>query len=694
MDSQAPTAQGAPLRAVYEFQCSEAECIAALTFNQARLIRRWSHSRTAIVLRVLTLAASLGFVSFAVSFVLDIRGGPGTGLGLCLGAVVALTIFSQMRLRRAFFRVVTAGDGTLRSRRILSVAEEGLRFRSHSEDRFVHSEWFVAWNGIRSIEQLGRQILVYQDDFSFISIPGSAFTGLAEQAEFIADLRRRAGISQRPARALSIQAAPLAAGDEAARDDHRGRANVPGNILRGLRLAFFLKPERDGARAPDGSWSALVALMFLGVALPFLVDLLQVGPKGSFDFSALPEAVFGLPVLMVGAWALARLFGRPRDTLTLLVALTSLTVSIELIDILVHLATKGRLERFAAAESPFAVLSNFLVPIWLTLAASVGAIRLLGAQGRRRLAAFLLTGLLLGLPLTIVDRHPTLWWAPRDEEAASSRQHKLTALANEDVFYLQPKLLEQQLAALKPGRRGVIDLYFIGLAAYARQDVFMKEVHSVAEMFDKRFDTAGRSLMLINNPATVNQSPIASSTSLGLALKRVGEVMDRDEDILFLFITSHGSRDHTATFDFWPMQFNTLDPGRLKALLDQSGIKRRVVVVSACYSGAFVDALKDDGTLVIAASAADKNSFGCSNDADFTYFGKAYFDEALRKTYSFSEAFEMARPVIAEREQQAHFSGSNPQMFVGAGIKRALAEFVRSRESKARRASERLVRTE
>src|SRR5258708_20917859 len=135
MDSQAPTAQGAPLRAVYEFRCSEAECIAALTFNQSRLMRRWSHSRTAIALRVLTLAASLSFVSFAVSFVLEIRGGPGTGLGLCFGAVVALTIFSQMRLRRAFFHLVTASDGTLRSRRILTVAAEGLRFRSHSEDR-------------------------------------------------------------------------------------------------------------------------------------------------------------------------------------------------------------------------------------------------------------------------------------------------------------------------------------------------------------------------------------------------------------------------------------------------------------------------------------------------------------------------------------------------------------------------------
>jgi hypothetical protein len=254
-------------------------------------------------------------------------------------------------------------------------------------------------------------------------------------------------------------------------------------------------------------------------------------------------------------------------------------------------------------------------------------------------------------------------------------------LRNEDVFYLQPRILERELARLRPGRRGVIDLYFIGVAAYAGQDVFMKEVRSVAKLFDDRFDTRGRSLALINNPATVRASPIATATSLDLALKRVAEVMDRDEDILFLFITSHGSKDHQATFDFWPMHLDPIDPARLRKMLDRSGIKRRVVVVSACYSGTFVDALRDDWTLAIAASAGDKKSFGCSNEADFTYFGKAYFDEALRHTYSFSEGFEIAAPVIAERERKASFDGSDPKMFVGARIRRALERFVKARKA-------------
>jgi len=95
--------------------------------------------------------------------------------------------------------------------------------------------------------------------------------------------------------------------------------------------------------------------------------------------------------------------------------------------------------------------------------------------------------------------------------------------------------------------------------------------------------------------------------------------------------------------------------------------------VSACYSGGFVDALKDENSLVITASAADHNSFGCSNEADFTYFGKAYFDEALRETYSVIEAFERAKPKIAAREKEQDYEGSEPQIFIGESIRRPLA---------------------
>jgi len=150
--------------------------------------------------------------------------------------------------------------------------------------------------------------------------------------------------------------------------------------------------------------------------------------------------------------------------------------------------------------------------------------------------------------------------------------------------------------------------------------------------------------------------------------------MNNGEDILFLFLTSHGSKTHRFSLDFAPLELHELNPEKLRALLDESGIKNRVVVISACYSGGFINTLKNENSLIISASASDKNSFGCSNEAEWTYFGKAFFDEALRKTHSFVEAFEMAKPVIAVWEKEQGYAPSEPQMALGEKIKPKLVK--------------------
>jgi hypothetical protein len=179
----------------------------------------------------------------------------------------------------------------------------------------------------------------------------------------------------------------------------------------------------------------------------------------------------------------------------------------------------------------------------------------------------------------------------------------------------------------------------------------------------------------------VASSPVASVTSLRASLKRVSEVMDKDEDILFLFLTSHASKTHHLALDLWPLQLQELEPTKLRELLDESGIKHRVIIISACYSGGFVNPLKDENTLVISASAVDKSSFGCSNEAEWTYFGKAYFDEALRKTHSFVDAFDSAKPVIAEWERNEGFVSSEPQIALGETIKPKLLKLARQLDS-------------
>lgn len=243
----------------------------------------------------------------------------------------------------------------------------------------------------------------------------------------------------------------------------------------------------------------------------------------------------------------------------------------------------------------------------------------------------------------------------------------------EKVYYKQFRLIGQATRALADQRPGIPDLYFVGFAGDASQDVFLREMNSVRDLFDSRFDTRGRSLALINNAATVDTVPLANSHNLLAALDQVAARMDREEDVLFLFLTTHGKPGILAV-NFDPLQLNNLTAPDLRSLLDRAEIKWRVIVVSACYSGSFIDVLKTENTLIVTAARKDRVSFGCSHENDFTYFGRAYFDQALRKTYSFIDAFGDARKIVNTWEVDEELKPSLPQIFVGKNIEPKLAE--------------------
>lgn len=265
---------------------------------------------------------------------------------------------------------------------------------------------------------------------------------------------------------------------------------------------------------------------------------------------------------------------------------------------------------------------------------------------------------------------PDFWYPTRAAEAAEAGAPWIDT---ERTYYAQPRLLDAALSALKPGRRGVTDLYFLGFAGTATQDVFLKEVRAARRLFDERFGTRGRSLLLINNPRTVDKTPVASVSNLRLALAGMAQKMNVDEDVLFLFLTSHGS-PHRFSVDFPALALDDLSDDELKDMLDRSGIKWRVLVISACYSGSFIDALKDEHTLILTAAAANRTSFGCGSEENFTYFGDAFINTALRRQRSFVAAFEEAKRIIARRETAERLTPSEPQIYLGAAMTAKLHE--------------------
>lgn len=247
----------------------------------------------------------------------------------------------------------------------------------------------------------------------------------------------------------------------------------------------------------------------------------------------------------------------------------------------------------------------------------------------------------------------------------------------------QPALLKaalDRLAAEQPGRT---DLFFVGFAGDAQEDVFLHEAEAAQAVLDDRFGTSGRSLLLANNPQTVDRLPLASIDNLANALAGIGARMDRDQDVLFLFLTSHGREGGWLSTRFDPFRPRAFVARQLDAALDDAGIKWRVIVISACFSGAFIEPLADDNSLIITAARADRTSFGCGHDGRFTYFGEAYFGRALPATRSFVAAYESAKELVSQWERARGFVPSLPQIHVGRAIEAKLAEIETPAQSAA-----------
>ena len=430
-----------------------------------------------------------------------------------------------------------------------------------------------------------------------------------------------------------------------------------------MRMALFQRVAESRLHTEPLSLTSLVVVDgFANLLLGFIT----VGPAGHLAVDRLTAMMFPTGLGFVVSSLLAGLTGKPQKLALTMVILLAVGIPVHVLG--------GAIERglqtadFVDGEFPMPAIAA----VWVALATAKAVLNLLDVRGWRRIVVCANLLLFFALPLAAIPPAGSLWAANEDDY-----DKKYDALTGEEAFYLQPKLLDQALAGLARQHPGKTELFFLGFAGDAGQDVFLSEVLAVEEIMVERFGAAGHAISLINNYRTAETYPVASVTGLRRALLAVGNAMDKDNDILFLFVTSHGHSDFSIAVDFWPLRFATLNPKVLRQALDETGIKWRVVVVSACFSGGFIEPLRSDSSIVITASAADKSSFGCDDLNDWTYFGKAFFDEALRKDQDLAQAFAAARQSIARREAEENVdAASDPQMFAGPAMNSKWRSFI------------------
>lgn len=456
----------------------------------------------------------------------------------------------------------------------------------------------------------------------------------------------------------------------------------------GLRLLLFLPVKPQALRARLGEFVLIAALC---IAAKALFEFAEAGENAWFNPAGFTSVIAVWAVLALIVAALEWLTGSFR-VIDVLVAIGAVGVWIFALSALVEFApayarslgtlSPGTTEWVVFGASMTMFVWNY-VAIW-----RVG--RVAAPAGRRRFAFGLVAAVLLGtslLPSTPLFSNPNndagfslvgyaAEWLRSRRETRTADAPPRKPIDVERTFYRQPAMLDASQAALKHSTKDRPDLYFLGFAGYSLQNVFRNEVSQTRELFDQRFGTSGRSMLLINHRDTYEELPLASASNLALALEGLGRRMDRDKDILFLFLTSHGS-EGVLDVSFPPFALNDLTAPELRAILDSSGIKNRVIVISACHSGSFVPALENANTLVMTAASAERSSFGCDDERDWTYFGEALFDKAMRETSSFVQAFDLAKATISAWEREQQLTPSEPQLSIGAEIRATLAGWER-----------------
>ena len=412
--------------------------------------------------------------------------------------------------------------------------------------------------------------------------------------------------------------------------------------------------------ATDG---AVIACALISLILWIGLDYRRAGAGAQFEPTALAIiALYACTVLGV-AFALARSL-RPRTlfrcVLFTVVALLPVVIAAGFVIVAHWDAVAARVACGLVVLYGLAYLAN--------------AMRLLTGAFQPPAALVLVVALAALFPLArIADLSPWLWTpAASADEASEADDSQVSPLVAESLLFDERAQIDDAVDAMSPGLDSSPAIYFVGFAGVAEQHVFAEEIKLAARIVDERFGTSGHQLLLINDRRDIDTYPIATASGLAYALKAISAKMNPDRDILFLAISSHGAADASVSVSNGGLQLEQLSDEDLAAALKDSGIKRRIIVISACYAGAFIQPLEDPDTVVIAAAAPDKTSFGCSDDRDLTYFGEAFYRDALPHAKTLQEAFTQAKAAIAAREREEHETPSEPQAYFGTQISAVL----------------------
>lgn len=237
------------------------------------------------------------------------------------------------------------------------------------------------------------------------------------------------------------------------------------------------------------------------------------------------------------------------------------------------------------------------------------------------------------------------------------------------VWDAQPRLLARAIAGLPPRRGRAPRVFTLAIAAGGSQAIFGREAEAVGNLLGRRLGRSASGVLLSNAEAHHERIPLANRDNLSAVLAAIGERFDPATDLAVIFLTAHGGPNGALQTDL-PNAFGlrAIDARYLAETLGRSSIGRRIVIVSACFSGTWIEPLASPDTIVLTASSASRTSFGCDDRREFTHFGAALLGGGLREGMTWRAAFERLQSETLALETQLNLPPSQPSFSVGANM--------------------------
>jgi len=228
--------------------------------------------------------------------------------------------------------------------------------------------------------------------------------------------------------------------------------------------------------------------------------------------------------------------------------------------------------------------------------------------------------------------------------------------------------LDKSLAALGPQKAGTVDAYVV-VVGLDSDPIFGREAREAGKVLSRRYNAVGHTIVLAGTEGSGPSAlPNGSPRNLAIALARVAELMDKQQDVLVLYTAGHGAKVGLAYHD-GDDGFGIIPPERMARLFDELGIKNRLLILSACFSGIFVPTLSNENTALFTAASAERTSFGCQADKDWTFYGDAMINNALRQPVPLGVAGENARALVSKWEaMNSSITPSQPQIAIGRKV--------------------------